>query len=76
MTIPEMLKNIKNSNIPDDAYSIGGKFQNESLCMQEKVEGWEIFYYERGLKTGIVIFRNEDKACEYFLEKLTHWFKK
>lgn len=74
MKIPEMLNLIKSNNIPDDAYSINKKLQDESLCMQKNDNFFEIFYYERGIKTSIHIFKNEDKACEYFMKKLNEWF--
>ncbi|MGK5059465.1 hypothetical protein ACQ4WY_21285 [Janthinobacterium sp. LB2P49] len=76
MKIPEMLNLIKSNNIPDDAYSINRKLQDESLCMKKNDNFLEIFYYERGIKTSIHIFKNEDEACEYFMKKLNEWFEK
>lgn len=74
MKIPEMLNIIKSKNIPDDAYSINRKLQDESLCMKKNDNFLEIFYYERGIKTSFHTFENEDDACEYFMKKLNEWF--
>jgi hypothetical protein len=30
-------------------------------------DGWEIYYAERGLKMGLVVFRSESEACTEFL---------
>ena len=30
-------------------------------------DGWEMYYAERGLKTGLVVFRSESEACAEFL---------
>ena len=40
-------------NIPSNAFSIGDPTQDESLCIREKNGYWEVFYYERGIKTGL-----------------------
>ena len=76
MKIPEMQNLIKINNIPDDAYSINRKSQDESLCIQKNANIWEVFYYERGLKNSVHTFKNEDEACEYFIKKLNEWFQK
>jgi hypothetical protein len=33
-------------------------------------DGWEIYYAERGLKTGLVVFRSESEACSEFLQRI------
>ena len=61
-------------NIPSNAFSIGDPTQGESLCIGEKNGCWEVFYYERGIKTGPRVFKEEHEACENFLFIIKSWF--
>lgn len=71
MKILELQKKLEEMRIPDDAYSIlKGGLPNEQLCLVKNDEKWEIYYSERGKKSGVSIFENEDNACDYFFEKL------
>lgn len=40
-------------NISSNAFSIGDPTQDESLCIREKNGHRQVFYYERGIKTGL-----------------------
>ena len=61
-------------NIPSNAFSIGDPTQDESLCIREKNGHWEVFYFERGIKTGLRIFKEEHEACCNFLSTIKSWF--
>lgn len=52
-----------------------GGLPNERLCMV-KENYWQVYYSERGLKTGLREFQTESEACEYFLEKMKRYLKK
>ena len=45
---------------------------NEALCITND-EKWEVYYSERGRKSGLREFQNEEDACEYFLEKVKRY---
>lgn len=75
MKILEMLNELELHKIPPSSYSIG-KITEESLCLINKNRNFEVFYYERGLKTGLINFSTEEEACNYFIEELKFWFKK
>lgn len=66
MTTKELLKNLIDGNIPDDAYSLAGGLPNEKLCLNSNLNYWEVYYSERGIKTGLQIFNSESEACDYF----------
>ena len=49
-----------------------GGLPNEALCITND-EKWEVYYSERGRKSGLREFQNEEDACEYFLEKVKRY---
>ena len=53
---------------------IGG-FPNEKLCIV-KEESWQVYYSERGHKSGLKIFETEAEACEFFYRKMKRYATK
>ena len=73
MTIIELQNILNELKIPKDLYSImKGGLPNETLCITNN-EIWEVYYSERGRKSGLKEFQNEEDACEYFLEKIKRY---
>lgn len=73
MTIIELQNILNELKIPKDLYSImKGGLPNEALCITND-EKWEVYYSERGRKSGLREFQNEEDACEYFLEKVKRY---
>jgi len=70
MTIFELKAALVRERVRPDAYSFAGGLPNESYCIAPCSDGWEVYYSERGGKTGRQIFRDESSACEYFLAQL------
>jgi hypothetical protein len=71
MNVLKLKKRLNELRIPEEAYSIlEGGLPNEQLCIIRNDDSWEVYYSERGRKSGVKIFEDENKACEYFLEKL------
>ena len=74
MTIIELERELLQLGISDDLYSImTGGLPNEKLCIV-KEDKWQVYYSERGNKSGLKIFETE--ACEYFLRKLKRYATK
>lgn len=62
----ELKSTLDQDGIMADAYSLHGGLPNEAYCLAE-VEGvWEVYYSERGNKTGMKKFGKEEEACEHF----------
>ncbi len=76
MNTKELNENLQILKIPKDAYSLHGGFPNESFCIGEVNGKWETYYGERGCKTGLKSFTNENEACDYFLTWMKRIFKK
>lgn len=71
MKVIELEKILLEWSIPENLYSIMiGGLPNERLCLvKPSDEIWEVYYSERGRKSGVKLFKTEEEACEYFLKK-------
>ena len=45
------------------------------LCIV-KEDKWQVYYSERGNKSGLKIFETETEACEYFLGEIKRYATK
>lgn len=59
-----------NKNIPEYIYSLDGGLPNEAYCIWQTGNDWEVYYSERGQKSGLKLFKTESEACEYFYSSL------
>jgi hypothetical protein len=72
MNIEELKKNLTQLRVRSDAYSLTGGLPNESYVIHKVGENkWETYYSERGIKSNLRTFENEQDACNYFLELIT-----
>jgi hypothetical protein len=53
-----------------DTYAFGEPERDEQSVLAPTRGGWIVYYWERGLKTGIHTFETEDEACRYLLNIL------
>ena len=60
----ELERKLIKMNIRPDMYSLKGGLPNEKFCLSEANGRWEVYYSERGNKTGLKEFDNEDDACQ------------
>ena len=72
MKIGELAHMLADTDVPSDAYSIEGGFPNEAFCIGRDSTGclWEVYYSEKGQKSGLRTFDAEDGACDHFIELL------
>lgn len=76
MKIKELEQKLLGINVPIDIYSIlKGGLPNEQYCITKDGDNWEVYYSERGNKSGLKIFDDEDMACDYFYKKLAKYRK-
>lgn len=52
------------------AYSLDGGLPGERLCLEERADGWAVYYSERGLRTGETLYPTEAEACEAFYAQI------
>lgn len=75
MTIKDLQNELEYTGVPEELYSImSGGLPNERLCIV-KENSWQVYYSERGQKTGLRTFPTETEACEYFLKKMRRYAK-
>ncbi len=71
MTRQELEKKLRSLGIHDDAYKLDGGLPNECYVLAKQTDGkWEVYYSERGLRSGSKEFDSESEACEELLEWL------
>jgi hypothetical protein len=71
----ELQERLNLEKISTDVYSLNGGLPNERFCLGQIAGKWEIYYSERGDKTGLVTFDKETEACEYFYRELHKMLK-
>lgn len=75
MNVIELEKELNQMEVSDNLYSIMiGGLPNEKLCIV-KEDKWQVYYSERGRKSGLKIFETESEACEFFLRKMKRYAK-
>lgn len=62
-------KKLREEEVRVDSYSLNGGLPNDAYCLNRIESGWQVYYSERGNKTGLKVFDNESDAC-YYLFKL------
>ena len=77
MTLPEALALLRNAGVPDWFYATDGELGAGECVGIEAVSGvWSIYYSERGRKSPLGTYADEDGACRAFLGSpgvLTDW---
>ena len=65
---------LENRKIPKGAYSLLTSPMDETLVLEQRGDNWNVFYYERGLRTDERFFVIEAEACDHFLSRISAWF--
>jgi hypothetical protein len=70
MTLAELESRLAASNVPRDCYCLTGGLPNEASCIDKSDGKWQVYYSERGGRSGLKDFDNEHDACNYFFDSL------
>jgi len=71
MNLEQLKKELDILNVDPSAYTLLGGLPNECYVFNQAGGGiWEVYYSERGEKTGIRTFDTESSATRYFLEMI------
>lgn len=76
MNIAILKNKLDKAEIPSNSYELGGCLPNEAFCLSKNDDYWEVYYSERGCKSGLKVFSSESIACEYFYEIMLKTFRK
>ena len=66
MTLTELKEKLIAVGVKKSAYSLTGGLPSEEYCISQTPLGWEVYYSERGSKSGLKTFNSEEEACDYF----------
>lgn len=61
----------KNGVKENFVYEITNTNIGDFLGVEETIQGWSVYYSERGKKQSLEIFDNEDSACKAMLRKVS-----
>ena len=67
MNRADLLMELERAGIPKDCYCLNGGLPSEAYCLDWADGTWEVYYSERGVKSGLKSFTRECDACAYFL---------
>ncbi len=70
MNIIKLEKALQERGVPASYYSLKGGLPNETHCISKRSKYWEVYYSERGQKSGLKTFKSESEACKYFYDWL------
>jgi hypothetical protein len=78
MTIKQLHEKLQELNISPERYFLHGLYgstdDNDKLSMTIRrgkyTFEYEVYSRERGEKHSIIVFTDEDKACDYFMKKI------
>lgn len=75
MTLAELSVDLQRLQIPADSYCLQGGLPDEAYCIESQSDGrWAVYYSERGVKSGLLTFSNEEEACSYLLQEISKVF--
>lgn len=66
----ELAGKLASENVSKSLYSLNGSLPNEKLCLDFVDNKWVVYYSERGCRTGLIEFDNEDDACLFLYERI------
>ena len=70
LNLKETLAILKKEGVPDAMYSVGGLGKGECVGISNENGEWQTYYSERGTKTSVKTYANENDACRAFLKLL------
>lgn len=70
MTRDDLVEQMIVEGLPLDMLCLRASAVSECYVVREGPGGWETFYAERGLETGLATFPTEDAACRSLLEQM------
>lgn len=70
MIVDELRLILENEKFFNGSYSFFSDGLGNCLVLTKEGYTWIVYYAERGERTGVRLFDNEDEACQYFLKEM------
>jgi len=68
MNVKELEVKLLTEGFDQKSYEFYLEYPNEAYTIHEGKIKWEVYYGERGCKSGLKKFKTEDEACKYFYQ--------
>jgi hypothetical protein len=75
MNTEEMIAIFENNSVPEYYYTVRGLGGGECYGIQCESGCWSIYYSERGNKTIVSSYDNEDSVCISLMDKINKMMK-
>lgn len=66
----QLVEMAREAGIQEDAFSLAGGMPPETHVLEVVQGGWNVYYSERGRRTGSAFFKTEDEACSHLFDLL------
>lgn len=66
----ELVEMARQAGIREDVFSLAGGLAPETYVLEVAEGGWNVYYSERGDRTGNIFFATEDEACSHLFDLL------
>lgn len=66
----ELVTALDKAGVSPDSYWLEGGLPSESYCLEQREDGWAVYYSERGRRRQELLFKNEDEACRELYSRL------
>jgi TRAP-type uncharacterized transport system substrate-binding protein len=70
MNRAELRRALNQAEIRSDVYSLDDGYVENTLCLGANNSTWEVYFCERGERSGLRSFATEAEACEHMLNVL------
>lgn len=70
MTLRELKAVLNREGISPASYDLDGEGRDETYCIDRTVNGWVVYYRERGNRNFEHQFPDEGEACDFFLKEV------
>jgi hypothetical protein len=70
INLVETLAIVKRNRVPESMYCLGGLGKGECVGVSNENGQWQTYYSERGTRTSVKTYANENDACLAFLKQL------
>ncbi|MBV8096342.1 MAG: hypothetical protein JO212_14980 [Acetobacteraceae bacterium] len=76
MTVDEMVALFRGHGVPDWYYVTGGGLGGgECVGIEQRADGWLVYYSERGRKSPLGMFQTEDEATGFMVQQIDHMLR-
>ncbi|MDA1358663.1 hypothetical protein O1R50_03460 [Glycomyces luteolus] len=66
----QLAHKLQEAGVNETTYWLDGGLPSERYTLEERPEGWAIYYAQRGERAYEEVFASEEEACNAFFERI------